>query len=439
MKLLLCPPLLLAVLASGAALRIQESTFTPAADGLPSGWTRWSPRAEIAPRCWVDTLYSRGGPGALAINGNGNAAEHGGWHRRIDGVEPGSWYRFTAYYRTQGVEHESLRVLARLDWSTAAAKRTDQTDYVSAAQREGEWTKVTLESTAPAGATFATIQLYLSNSPQGTVWWDDITLEQIAPPAPRKVTIATVNLRPQGTKSPAASVDRFLETIEKSVPEKTDVILLPEGITIIGTGRKYFDVSEPIPGPTTATLGEVAKKRRTYIVAGIYEREGHVAYNTSVLIDRDGHVAGKYRKVYLPSGEVEGGLTPGNSYPVFQTDFGTLGMMICYDVFFPDPARALANQGAEVIFMPIWGGDQNLAKARAIDNRVFLATSGYDYPTQVMDPNGEVLSRAAKDGTVAVTTIDLSKRLWQANLGDMKARRAKEFRVDVAVPPPGVK
>ena len=436
-KMLLVTLLVSALRASPAL--VNESAFVAGADGLPAGWTTWSARAEIAPRCYVDALHFRGKPGSLAINGNSNMAAHGGWRRQVPGVQAGSWYRFRAYYRTEGVEHESLQVSARLDWSTAAGERAGRPDYVYRAQREGEWTRVVMDAPAPEKASAATLELYLSNSPQGTVWWDDISFEQIQAPRARPVTIASVNLRPLGTKSAAVSVKRFVETIERAVPAKTDVILLPEGITIIGTGHQYVDVAETIPGPTTATLGEIARKRRTYIAAGIYEREGHVVYNTAVLIDRDGNVAGKYRKVYLPSVEIEGGLSPGNSYPVFETDFGTVGMMICYDVFYPDPAHALASRGAEIVLMPIWGGDQTLGKARAIENRVFLVASGYDYPTQIIDPDGGILAIASKDGAVAVTTIDLSKRYWQPLLGDMRARRAKEFRIDIPVPIPGLR
>ena len=97
----------------------------------------------------------------------------------------------------------------------------------------------------------------------------------------------------------------------------------------------------------------------------------------------------------------------------------------------------LAGKGAEMILMPIWGGDQTLGKARAIENKVFLAASGYDYPTYVMDPDGEVLSLAAQDGTVATATIDLSRRYWHKQLGDMHARRMKELRLDVPPPLPG--
>jgi len=98
------------------------------------------------------------------------------------------------------------------------------------------------------------------------------------------------------------------------------------------------------------------------------ERSKNVIYNTAALIGPDGKLLGKYRKVCLPREEIEGGVTPGHNYPVFDTRFGKLGMMICWDVHFPEVARNLSNQGAEVIAMPIWGDNPALAKARAIEN-----------------------------------------------------------------------
>src|SRR5260370_39752315 len=97
---------------------------------------------------------------------------------------------------------------------------------------------------------------------------------------------------------------------ETSVRGTTDVILFPEGITVVGTGKSYAEVAESIPGPTTASLAELARKRSSYVVAGIYEREGPAVYNTAVLLNRAGDVMGKYRKVYLPRQEIENGLTP---------------------------------------------------------------------------------------------------------------------------------
>jgi predicted amidohydrolase len=420
-----------------SSLHFRQSAFVADRDGKPAGWTMWSARPETAPRVFVDSLRSRNDGGSLAISGNSNLAGHGGWERRVDGVEPGAWYRFVAYYSAEAVPCESWQVVARLDWRTSANRRAGQPDYVYRAAREGAWTKVWLDTQAPEKATSVVLQLHLSNAPQGTVWWDDISLDQVPDPGPRKVTIASINLRPERTRSPAESVRQFLDTVETSVRGKTDVILLPEGITVVGTGKPYAEVAETVPGPTTALLGELARRRRSYVAAGIYEREGPAIYNTAVLLDRDGNLAGKYRKVYLPREEIEAGLTPGSDYPVFPTDFGTVGLMICYDVFFADPARALATKGAEVILMPIWGGDETLAKARAIENKVFLIASGYDHPTYVMDPDGERLSVAAKRGTAALATIDLNKRYLEPWLGEMRGRRMKELRLDVKPPQPG--
>ena len=433
LSVLLC----LCGVATAASLHFEESAFVAAADGRPPGWSVWSARPETAPRVFVDPLHYRTRPGSLAISGNSNAAEHGGWERRVEGVEAGAWYRFVGYYRAEAVPSESWQVVARLDWRTSSNGRAEEPDYVYRASREGDWTKVWLDTQAPARAASVVLQLYLSNAPNATVWWDDISLDQQPDPGPRKVTIASINLRPNQTRSAAESVRQFLETVEATVRGKTDIILMPEGITVVGTGKTYSEVAEPIPGPTTVRLGELARKRSSYVVAGLYEREGPAIYNTAVLIDRAGNVEGKYRKVYLPREEVEAGLTPGSDYPVFRTDFGTVGLMICYDVFFADPARALATKGAEVILMPIWGGDETLAKARAIENKVFLVASGYDHPTYIMDPDGERLSEAKNRGTAAIATVDLNKRYLDQWLGDMHGRRMKELRLDVKAALPG--
>ena len=149
------------------------------------------------------------------------------------------------------------------------------------------------------------------------------------------------------------------------------------------------------------------------------------------LIDRKGNVAGKYRKVYLPREELEVGLTPGSDFPVFKTDFGKVGLMICWDVQYTDPARALALGGAELILLPIWGGDKVIGKARAMENHVYLAASGYDYPTYIMDPNGEILAEARNRGDVAHATVDLNRRYVDSWLGDMRGRFMKEVRLDL--------
>jgi predicted amidohydrolase len=213
------------------------------------------------------------------------------------------------------------------------------------------------------------------------------------------------------------------------------LILLPEGVPVVGTGKTYIDVAEPLSGSVVKKLEKLARQHGAWVVAGVYEKDGVVVYNTSVLIDRSGKLQGKYRKVYLPREELEAGITPGNEFPVFETDFGKVGMMICWDSQYADPARALALRGAELILMPIWGGNETLIRARAIENHVFVASSGYDYPSAVVDPSGKELVRSETDGTIALTTIDLNQRYVDKWLGNMRGRFYRELRSDVKVNP----
>ena len=431
---------LAAVLTTGSgALNVVHSGFRAGPNGTPPDWSVWSARSEIAPRAFVDEHHNRNEPGSLAISGNGNAAAYGGWEHTVRGVDAGKWYRLVAYYQATGLKYEPLQVVARLDWAGADGKRVGQPDYAYVTKPEGEWRQVTLEAPAPPKAAQARIQLYLQNAPDGTVWWDEISLREIVTPSPRPVSVAVVNLKPRDTKSSAEAVRRFIDVVERGVNKKTDVIVLPEGITVVGTGKGFPEVAETIPGPTTARLGEIAKKKNSYLVAGMYERDGAAIYNTAVFIDRGGSVVGKYRKVYLPREEIEGGLTPGGEYPVFRTDFGTVGILICWDSQYADPARALALNGSELLLMPIWGGNETLVKARAIENRVFIATSGYNYPTHIVDPDGNLLATASEQGSVAYATIDLSKRYTDDWLGDMRGRFMKELRLDIEVAHPKVR
>jgi predicted amidohydrolase len=173
-----------------------------------------------------------------------------------------------------------------------------------------------------------------------------------------------------------------------------------------------------------------------YLVAGLIERDAHAAYNTSVLIDRHGNVAGKYRKVYLPREEIEGGLTPGSGCPVFDTDFGKIGMMVCWDAEYTDAARALAVQGAEIILVPVAGGYLTLLRARALENHLYVVSSGFDVESAIIDPTGEVLFATKDSGVSKVMAINLADRFTDAWLGDMRARFHKEMRTDIAPPFP---
>jgi predicted amidohydrolase len=273
------------------------------------------------------------------------------------------------------------------------------------------------------------VELLFRWSRRGTVYWDAISLMPTSAPAKQVVKVATVRYRPERqTKGPDENLRLFSQMIDKAAAHKPDVIVLGEGITVVSTSKTYVDVAEPIPGPTTTCLGQLSKKHACYIVAGIYERVRTVVYNTAVLTGPNGKLVGTYRKTCLPREEIEGGITPGSEYPVFDTRFGKVGIMICWDIHFPEVARRLAINGAELILVPIWGGNELLARARAVENQLYIATSSYSdkIRTAVWDRRGNAVAQAKQWGDVAVTDIDLNARTMWDWLGDFKARIPRE-------------
>lgn len=397
----------------------------PQQDGAaPDGWHPYAARDEIAPAFRVE----RDGKGySLILAGRGEDAVDGRWVREVP-VRAEAYYAFSATYRARNVATPLRSVLARVVWLDAKGHRVDTPEYpvTLSTTRAGDWTTMAGTYRAPEGAVKAELELHLRWAPNGEVAWQNVSLCETTPPSPRKVRLATVNHRPRNSTSVQANLDEFGRLIEEAARQRADIVCLPESIGIVGSKRTFAEVAEPVPGPATKALGQVARKYRIYVVAGLCEREGSALYNTSVLLGRDGSLVGKYRKVCLPREEIDGGLKPGHEYPVFDTDFGRVAMMICWDVHFPEVARALAARGAEVIFMPIWGGNPTLAQARAIENQVYLVASGYDFKTSIFDKAGHAVVEAAADPEVLVTEVDLNERLIWPWLGDWKARIWRE-------------
>src|SRR5947209_9792826 len=129
--------LFLAVLATAAPVAVRQSGFKAEPDGLPAGWRTWAARPEIAPRTFVDIAHYRHAPGSLAISGNSNAAEYGGWEYTASDVKPDKWYRFAAYYRADGISDERYQIVARGDWTKPDGTRSGQRGYAFQIERGG--------------------------------------------------------------------------------------------------------------------------------------------------------------------------------------------------------------------------------------------------------------------------------------------------------------
>lgn len=138
------------------------------------------------------------------------------------------------------------------------------------------------------------------------------------------------------------------------------LVLLPElhgsGYFPLCQDRRYFDKSEPIPGPTTDWLGQLARQTQTLIVGSVFERRGvGVYHNTAVVLERDGSLAGCYRKMHIPDDpgyNEKYYFTPGESFAPIQTSVGRLGVLVCWDQWFPEAARLMALAGADLLLYP---------------------------------------------------------------------------------------
>jgi len=362
--------------------------------------------------------------GTLETASSGHFRCNGSWRKSFP-IDSGNYYAFSVEYSATNVTLPRRSILARIDWKDGNGKQLSLPDY-PATTVNGELNRITGHFRAPDGATTATVELIFRWDKKGSVSWRKAKLTRVSATKPRKVVLGAIYHRPRESSGPAQNLESFARFLRVAGERGADIVCLPEGVTVIGTGKDYLEVAEPIPGPTTRALGELARRYSMYIVAGLYERRDNTYYNVSVLIDRSGLVAGIYRKVSLPRGEIDAGLTPGSEFPVFETDFGKVGMMICWDSQFPEAARRLASQGAEIILLPVWGGNETLFAARAIENQIHLVTSSYDAKTGIWNRKGELLAEASEPDTVAIAEVDLSEVISWEWIGDLRAHIPRE-------------
>lgn len=235
-------------------------------------------------------------------------------------------------------------------------------------------------------------------------------------------------------------IDKHVSLIEQAANEGVEVLCLQE--LFYGPyfpaeqDTRWYSMVEKVPdGPTVRLMQELAKKHRMLMIVPVYEEEmPGLYYNTAAVLERDGTYLGKYRKTHIP--HLEPGFwekfyfKPGNSgYPVFATSVGKVGVYICYDRHFPEGARALGLNGAEIVFNPsatvaglseyLWELEQ---PAHAVANGYFVGAInrvGHEQPWDIgeffgksyfCNPKGQIIVQAARDqDEVVVADLDLDE------------------------------
>jgi len=238
------------------------------------------------------------------------------------------------------------------------------------------------------------------------------------------VKVAVAQMDPKlGQK--AANLARILALLHEATGQGARLVVFPE-CAVSGYGfatlEAGYAAAETIPGPATDALAVTFRETNAYAVVGLLERDGSAnLYNSAVLIGPEG-VVGVYRKAHLPLLGIDRFTTPGDSgFRVWETAIGRVGMVICYDLRFPEAARVLALAGADIIALPTnWpDGSQNapqfVTRTRALENRVFLLAcnrcgeeSGFWFfgHSQIADPGGNVLAEAGDGEEICYADIE---------------------------------
>jgi N-carbamoylputrescine amidase len=263
----------------------------------------------------------------------------------------------------------------------------------------------------------------------------------MAPPS--RFRVGLVQLRVGA--DPAANIDAAIAGIREGAARGAEIVCLPELFrTPYFCQREdpaLFDLAEPIPGPTTEVLARIARELRVVIVASLFERRAAGVYhNTAVVLDADGAVRGRYRKMHIPDDPLyyeKFYFTPGDlGFAAFDTAVGKVGTLVCWDQWYPEAARLTALAGADVLFYPTaigWHPSEKaehgeaqvtawqiMQRAHAIANGVYVAAvnrvghegfadGGLEFwgASFVCDPFGVVLAEASRtDEAVLVVECD---------------------------------
>jgi len=250
---------------------------------------------------------------------------------------------------------------------------------------------------------------------------------------PRKIVVGSLIYSMWGPYPGLAkrleALSSFIDAMAKTAGQKyhvgLDIAALPEAAVTGMAEGSAKDIALPLEGAILDVLGATARRNKTYVVVPLFLAEDVVKsklYNACVLLDRQGKVAGIYRKVHPVASDradqLEGGVLPGKQFPVFACDFGKVGLQICYDMYFDTGWETLARKGAELVIWPTQSPQIIGAQCRAHRHHYYVVSSTWRNNISLVDPTGVVIAQKTEQPGLLVEQIDLSYVLldWQPKL-----------------------
>jgi predicted amidohydrolase len=259
------------------------------------------------------------------------------------------------------------------------------------------------------------------------------TYQTRADSLPRKVVVATAVVRIGGPltdrlKQVSQLLDDAAEQAAKAQTGRgLDLAIFPE-FALAREGATAADQAVTLAGPIQDAIGAKARELHTWIVLPMTLREperNNRISNAAVLFNREGAVAGVFRKVHPivdSPGVFEGGVTPGDDYPVFTTDFGRLGILICWDMCYEEAWDVLASSGAEIVALPTASPQNSQPMAQALRHHYYVINSAPRDNASVFDPLGRIAAQRTTEGML-VQQIDLAYAIlhWSEQLRNGQA------------------
>ncbi len=259
---------------------------------------------------------------------------------------------------------------------------------------------------------------------------------------PRKVIVGTAMQAFWGTYPGLGKrLDQLTALVDKMAAESTkrygrglDLAVLPE---VAVTGEISGDIVEhsvPFEGPVKQAFARTARRHHCYIVVPLFlleDKPKRLCSNAAILVGRQGEVVGIYRKLHLAvqtgSDSLEGGMTPGKQAPVFDCDFGKLGIQICFDMEFDWGWEELARQGADLVAWPTQSPQTAHPRFRASRYGYYVVSSTWRHNATIFEPTGKIVSEIKAPADTLVQELDLSYAIlpWSSKLQNGKALARK--------------